>query len=136
MRERGTAATWIPLWCGIADDDHAEQVIELVLDPRHFATSLPFPSVARSDRDFDPDGYWRGAVWFDHATWAVEVLLRYRRTEEALESARRLMEAPPDWECYNPFTGEPARGPRGACPQFSWTAAARMTLGKILGEAR
>ncbi|MBI2930661.1 MAG: hypothetical protein HYY16_03340 [Planctomycetes bacterium] len=126
-----TAATWIPLWCGIATPDRAESVIRLMLDPAHFATPLPFPTVARSDAKVDPDGYWRGPVWMDYAAWACEALARYGRVGEARRFAERLLAAPADWECYNPLTGEPARGERPAVPQFSWTAAARVWLAGI-----
>ncbi len=127
-----TAATWIPLWCGIASPDHAAAVIRLMLDPAHFNTPLPFPTVARSDPKFDPDGYWRGSVWMDHAAWAVEVLVRYGQVEAARDAARRLLAVEPDWECYNPLTGAPAKGARPAVPQFSWTAAARLSIERTL----
>ena len=129
-----TAATWIPLWCGIATPDRAESVIRLMCDPAHFNTPLPFPSVAKSDPKFDPDGYWRGSVWMDHAAWAVEVLARYGYQREAREAGERLLKAEPDWECYNPLTGAPAAGQRPAVPQFSWTAAARLAIQKVLND--
>ena len=127
-----TAASWIPLWCGIASPERAESVLRLLLDPAHFNTPLPFPTVARSDPKFDPDGYWRGPVWMDHAVWAVEVLARYGYRLEAKDAALRLLATDPDWECYNPLTGRPAAGSRPALPQFSWTAAARVTLKRLL----
>ena len=74
-----TAATWVPLWCGIASPEHADAVLARMLDPRAFWTPAPFPTVARSDAAFDPDGYWRGALWMDYALWAVEVLQRFGR---------------------------------------------------------
>ena len=131
-----TAAGWIPLWCGIATADRAESVIRLMLDPRHFYTPLPFPTVARSDARFDPEGYWRGPVWMDHACWAVETLARYGREKEAREAASKLLESPPDWECYHPFTSQPALGARPAVPQFGWTSAARWTLEKGFFSAK
>jgi len=123
-----TAATWIPLWCGVASKARAEAVVRRMLDPDDFWTSLPFPTVARSDPRFDPDGYWRGAVWFDYALWGVEVLREHGREDEAAEATERLLAAPADYECYHPLTGEPAQGARPAVPQFSWTAAARFAL--------
>lgn len=126
-----TAATWIPLWCGVASPARAEAVLRRMLDPRDFWTPLPFPTVARSDPRFDPDGAWRGAVSYDYALWGVEVLRRYGRADEAAEAAERLLAAPADWECYSPLTGEPAQGARPAVPQFSWTAAARQQLEQV-----
>ena len=125
-----TAATWIPLWCDIASPAHTEAVLARMLDERDFWTPVPFPSVAASDARFDPDGYWRGAVWMDYALWGVEVLERRGRVDEAAAARERLLATPPDWECYHPLTGEPAQGVRPAVPQFGWTAAARVQLGE------
>ena len=127
-----TAATWIPVWCGLANQEQTESVIRLLMDEAHFNTPLPFPTVARSDPKFDPDGYWRGAVWFDHAVWAVQVLLRAGYHQEARDAANRLRQAAPDYECYNPLTGKPCQGDRPAVPQFSWTAAANLELDRCL----
>ncbi|MEM7311249.1 MAG: trehalase family glycosidase [Planctomycetota bacterium] len=130
-----TAATWIPLWCGVASPPRAEAVLRRMLSEEDFWTPLPFPSVARSDARFDPDGFWRGPVWMDYAAWGVEVLRRYGRRSEADAAAEKLLAAPADWECYNPLTGEPAQGVRPAVPQFSWTAAARIELERgLAGE--
>ena len=123
-----TAATWIPLWCGIASDAHADAVLGRMLDPGCFWTPIPFPTVACSDPKFDPDGYWRGAVWMDHALWGVEVLRSHGREAQAAEATEKLLAVAPDWECYHPLTGEPAEGERPAVPQFSLSAVARHEL--------
>ncbi|MCU0611798.1 MAG: hypothetical protein MUE60_08430, partial [Candidatus Eisenbacteria bacterium] len=127
-----TAATWIPLWCDIATPDHAEAVLRLMRDPEHFNTPVPFPTVARSDPKFDPDGIWRGSVWMDHAACAVEVLARHGYAREARDAGERLLRLDPDWECYNPLTGAPASGKRPAVRQFGRTAAARVAIERVV----
>jgi len=122
-----TAATWAPLWCGIATADQAARVADHMLDESAFRTPLPLPTVARNDPDFDPDGYWRGAVWIDQAAMGVEALLNYGYVGEARQILAALLAglARHDtfYECYHPIDGNSAAGERPAVGQFSWTAA-------------
>ncbi|RMH03385.1 MAG: hypothetical protein D6702_06135 [Planctomycetota bacterium] len=118
-----SAACWLPVWSGAAQPRQAESVRRLVLDPRHFGTPVPFPSLAASEPAFDPDGYWNGGVWLDHAAWALAVL-----GEEGAAARERLLAAvaalPSFYECLSPLTGRPCAGARPAVAQFSWSAAA------------
>lgn len=122
-----SAASWLPVWAGAADSYQKERVIEMLLDPRQFATTMPFPTLAASEKDFNPDGYWNGAVWADHAAYAFAVLgeagtsLR-ARTRDHLAQRDAL------FECYSPLDGQPARGNRPAVSQFSWTAASGVAV--------
>jgi putative isomerase len=99
----------------------------LLQQPEHFATELPFPVLAASEPAFDPDGYWNGAVWVDHAVLALAALGDEGRAlrERFLE---RLAGEDSLFECYSPVDGRPARGARPATAQFSWTAAALVGL--------
>lgn len=122
-----SAAAWLPLWAGI-DDGHIHALsIEVLTDPDHFDTPMPFPTLAASAKGFDPNDYWSGGVWVDHAAWAFQVLERHR-PEVGLEQRRRLLKhllaLPSLYECYSPLTGQPVQGNRPAVAQFSWTAAA------------
>lgn len=124
---RGTgllsAAAWLPAWAGAATAEQLAALRRTILDPRHFATECPFPSLAASAEGFDPDGYWNGAVWVDHAALALAVL-----GADGEPLARRLLRHLAGheslYECYSPATGAPCGGAREGVPQFSWTAAA------------
>jgi glucosidase len=118
-----SAACWLPLWAGAASDYQRERTLKLLKSPNEFGTPMPFPSLAASEPHFDPDGYWNGSVWADHAAFAFAVLgergfsmrLRMRDFMAMKDSL---------YECYSPLDGQPAYGGRPAVPQFSWTAAA------------
>lgn len=115
----------IPLWTGSANRRQAAAVRRHLLDPDEFGTHLPFPSVARSSPFFDPEGYWRGLVWLDHAYFAVEGLRRYGYDEDARALVDRLLAAAsglgtqePIAENYHPLTGAARNS-----SNFSWSAA-------------
>jgi len=118
-----SAACWLPLWVGAASAHQRQRTLESLLAPTHFGTPMPFPALATSEQEFDPDGYWNGSVWADYAAFAFYVLgdqgapLRERmRDHLALKESL--------FECYSPLDGNPAHGGRPAGPQFSRTAAA------------
>ena len=63
---------WIPLWAGVASAEQAGHVARVMLDPKKFATPMPFPTLAKDDPHFSPiKGYWRGPVWLDQAYFGV-----------------------------------------------------------------
>lgn len=113
----------LPVWVGLATPEQAEGVRQVLLKPESFQTPMPFPIVGADQPGFDPDGYWNGSVWLDHAVFAMESL---GSAGEA--SARTLFEQVHRegalYECYSPQTGRPAVGQRPAVAQFSWSAAA------------
>lgn len=115
----------IPLWTGTAGSRQAATVRRLLLDPDEFGTFLPFPTVARSSPFFDPEGYWRGLVWLDHAYFAVEGLRRHGYVDDARALVARLLARAgglagraPIAENYHPLTGEARNS-----TNFSWSAA-------------
>jgi len=122
-----SAAAWLPVCAGLGDRGQIARIRRHLLDPRAFATPLPFPALSAGEPAFDPDGYWNGSVWLDHAALALEVL-----GEEGCELRARLLDQvarhPTFYECYSPLTGDAARGARPAVPQFSWSAAAVLEL--------
>ncbi len=122
-----TAATWAPLWCGLATVDQAARVAAHMVDETEFFTPLPLPTVARNDHSFDPDGYWRGAVWIDQAAMGVEALFAHGFVREARRALAVLLSGLEQhdtfYECYHPIDGRPAAGIRPAVAQFAWTAA-------------
>ena len=122
-----TAAAWAPLWTGAASREQAARMMAHMCSESRFMTPMPFPTVSRDDPRFESDGYWRGPVWIDQACFAIEALNRYGKRRDALSALRTIFSFLRDhdtfYECYNPFTGAPARGRRPAAAQFSWTAA-------------
>ena len=117
----------LPAWAGAATPVQLRRLRTTLRDAKHFDTAMPLPALARSQPAFDPDGYWNGSVWLDHAALALTVL-----GDDGSSMRCRLLEAVDRhgtfYECYNPMTGEPARGARPAVPQFSWSAAAVLEL--------
>jgi len=127
-----SAACWLPVWSGAARSKQAAAVRGLLREPAHFDTPMPFPSLAASEPGFDPDGYWNGGVWLDHAAMALVVLDRGGEGDRGAGARERLLDAvaayPGFAECYSPLTGAPCHGERPAVPQFSWSAAAVLEL--------
>jgi putative isomerase len=122
---------WSPLWTGVATEEQAERVIDVMLDENKFATLMPFPTLAADHPNFEPNGgYWRGPVWLDQAYFAVASLRRFGRDEEArlmterlINNANGLLEQSPIYENYVPTTGEGIEA-----PHFSWSAAHYLML--------
>ena len=122
---------WTPLWAGIADAAEARGVIATMLDPKRFATPMPFPTLAADDPRFKPDdGYWRGPVWLDQARFGVEALRRHGRAADADAMAARLVlqadglaGQAPMYENYDPRTGHGYQA-----RNFSWSAASYLWL--------
>lgn len=122
---------WTPLWAGLASPAQAAAVARIMLDPRKFATVMPFPTLAADDPRLSPiKGYWRGPVWLDQAYFGVEALRRYGFVRQADMQARRLVLAAkgltgqaPFYENYDPLTGQ---GYQSA--NFSWSAASYLLL--------
>ena len=117
---------WIPLWTGLANDRQARAVARVMLDPRKFATRMPFPTLAADHPQFSPvKGYWRGPVWIDQAYFGVAALSNYGLRKEAERMRRRLLDNAeglvgdaPIFENYDPLTGAGVQS-----PNFSWSAA-------------
>lgn len=122
---------WIPLWAGVATPEQAKRVTTVMLDPKRFATRLPFPTLDASHPKFSPiKGYWRGPVWMDQAWFAVEALDRSGYAAQGQVMRRRLLDnavglsaQAPFYENYDPLTG---RGYQS--PNFSWAAAHYLLL--------
>ncbi|MFF2962438.1 trehalase family glycosidase [Streptomyces sp. NPDC057963] len=115
----------VPLWTGTASAGQARSVRDKLTDPAEFATTVPFPTVAKSSPYFSPTAYWRGPVWLDQAYFALGGLRRYgygtdadALTDRLLTHASGLAGNGPIMENYDPTTGAPLNA-----PNFSWSAA-------------
>jgi len=123
---------WAPLWAGVATATQAAAVEKTMMDPRKFATSMPFPTLVADDPRFSPvRGYWRGPVWLDQSLFGVEALRRYGYTTQADAMARRLVLDAKGLangqatfrENYDPLTGQGEQS-----QNFSWSAASYLLL--------
>lgn len=122
---------WIPLWAGVASQEQAEGVREVMTDATKFAGPIPFPTLAMDHPEFDPlDGYWRGPVWLDQAYFGVKALERYGFREDAERLSHRLLTEPegltgdgPIFENYHPTTRKGLNA-----PHYCWSAAHYLLL--------
>lgn len=121
---------WIPLWAGIATEEQAVRVRNVMTDTTKFATFIPLPTVSKDDPKF-MTGYWRGPVWLDQAYFGVKALERYGFHDEAELFVRQLFDRPeelkdadaPIRENYDPRDGKGLR-----VNHFSWSAAHLLML--------
>lgn len=129
------AECWLPLWAGVATPEQARQVMEKMLDPEKFNTTVPLGTLDVSHPRLRPTrGYWRGPVWIDQVYFGIRGLRNYGYDREAdgllekyLRNAQGLLTDGPIHENYNPLTGETLN-----CPNFGWSSA--MTLKMLLNK--
>src|SRR5699024_6038941 len=75
---------WIHLWAGIANENQAQSVRNVMMDSTRFLSHVPLPTLKLSHPKFNPrDGYWRGPVWLDQFYFGVKGLAAYGFSEEA-----------------------------------------------------
>lgn len=129
------AECWLPLWAGIATPEQARQVLDKMLDPTKFNSTVPLGTLEISHLRFRPTrGYWRGSVWIDQVYFGVMGLRKYGFDKEAdmfvrkyIANAQGLLTDGPIHENYNPLTGETLN-----CPNFGWSSA--VTLRMLLNQ--
>lgn len=120
------AECWLPLWAGVATPEQARQVMEKIMDPAKFNTTLPLGTLDISHPRLRPvRGYWRGPVWVDQVYFGIMGLRNYGYDKEAdyllekfINNAQGLTADGPIHENYNPLTGETLN-----CPNFGWSSA-------------
>ncbi len=64
-RARQGPEGWSPLFNGAATQQHADDVVSVMLDPKEFNTFVPLGTAALTNPAFGADIYWRGRVWVD-----------------------------------------------------------------------
>jgi hypothetical protein len=57
-----TIGSWIPLAAGVPTEAMARRMAEVLASPA-WMTPLPVPTVARTDKRWRSDAFWRGDVW-------------------------------------------------------------------------
>ncbi len=127
---------WLPLWTKLATKEQAEAVKNMISKPNKFSTYIPFPTCAKDVEGFDPEGYWRGAVWLDQAYFGIRGLRNYGYTKEAdlyttqiFDRCKGLLGDGPITENYNPLEGT-----RAEARHFSWSAAHILMMYKDYGK--
>lgn len=122
---------WIPLWAGLADQQQAAAVKDIMLKEEKFNTYLPLPTLTADHPRFDPmKGYWRGPVWLDQVYFGLNGLQQYGYQKEAAEllqqtlnHAEGLALQGPIHENYHPLSGKGLNA-----MNFSWSAAHLLML--------
>lgn len=118
-----------PLWTGQLPDDIQEKLISHLTDEKEFWGEYPIPSVARTDKHFDPKTMWRGPVWANINYFFIEALTQAGENELAAElrqkTLKMIMSHESMYEFYNAETGKPGEN---AAPIFGWTAAVFIDL--------
>lgn len=130
-------ASYWALTAGIACESRANGMLRHLLDPLEFGGTVPFPSLAGNDADYNADGkYWRGGVWLPTAYATLKGLANYRFFREAHSTAYKLLthmyntytQYTPHtiWESYSPEQCRPAtsvHGDKNVRPDFcGWSA--------------
>jgi glycogen debranching enzyme len=121
----GTAITPVivwPLWTGIATPEQAKRTVALLQDPEQLGTPWPLASAARSQKGYDPRGYWRGPTWINLNWIAIRGLERYGFKTEASALRRKTLalvgRTPIPYEYYDSQTGAGL-----GSTYYGWTAA-------------
>lgn len=114
-----TPATYWPMLAQFTSPNQATKLAHHAEDPKVFGGPMPYPSVSRDDRDFEPQGvYWRGGIWLPMAYLITKALEKYGFFKIANENAENLIihmvntyknyDPPTIWEVYSPTEAKPA----------------------------
>jgi hypothetical protein len=91
--KRLTIENFFPLFAGLADEEHANLLLEALRDPKRFGFQQSMPSISREDPIFDGRSLARGASFAAYDYLLYLGLKRYDFLEEAAELARRSNQA-------------------------------------------
>ena len=145
VKVKTPASYWVML-AEIPSKEQAKRMMEHAVNEQVFGGDYPWPTVSRSDKDFNPEygDYWRGAIWLPTAYMATKALETYKYYEEADKNASSLLELmiktykeykpATIWECYNPTKPEPSQRVFGSKlevvrPDFcGWSALGPISL--------
>ena len=120
VKVRTPAVYWAML-AEVPGRKQAARLVEYAQDEDEFGGQYPWPSVSRSDADYNGTvgDYWRGGVWLPLAYMSTKALETYGYHDVAHENARRLLaqmsetyktfEPHSIWECYSPSAARPGQ---------------------------
>ncbi len=137
-----TIASFWPLLAGVVPPDRAERMIACFAKDQEFFGKFPFPTVARSDPDYDAatGNYWRGGIWLPTAYMTLQGLERTGARRLADRAAMRLLRQMSEtyktvspatiWECYAPEANLPSteHGRRVRSGFCGWSALGPVNL--------
>ena len=114
-----TPASFWPLLAGVVPPERARRLVAHLKNPRKLGGDVPFPSVSRDSRFFNPKGeYWRGGVWLPTVYMCVRALEENGFADLADELAEKTVRhqfktykaySPHTiWEAYSPTEAKPA----------------------------
>jgi hypothetical protein len=116
-----TPTSYWAMLAEVPSKKQALQMLDKAKDPMVFGGQYPWPTVSRTDKDFNAQygNYWKGAIWAPTAYMATKALEKYGFYEVADENAFNLVRLWSDtyknyqpatiWECYNPSKAEPSQ---------------------------
>jgi glycogen debranching enzyme len=118
-----------PLLTGRLSTREADSLAAHLLSSDEFMTRYPIPTVARTDRKYDPNRMWRGPTWVNINYLFIEGLARSGYPIQAGVLRDRtlelLMRHNDIYEYYHPETGDP---PPNAASVFGWSSAVFVDL--------
>ena len=117
-----TIASYWPMFAEMASPEQAAALVAAYKNPKKFGGSIPFPSLARDDKDYaigERHGdYWKGGVWLPTSYMAIKAFGKYGYHAEAREAsvatldrmlaAYSTFQPPTIWECYSPDADRPS----------------------------
>ncbi|WP_326559970.1 amylo-alpha-1,6-glucosidase [Micromonospora sp. NBC_01796] len=123
------------LWSGIVDQDRAHFLVEHLMGQRLFS-GWGVRTLAEGEANYNPVGYYVGAVWPSDNSIIADGMRRYGFTAEAGKLAGSMFEAAPYFNGRLPeafagydreFTTSPVPYPTATSPQ-GWSAGAILSL--------
>lgn len=137
-----TIASYWPLMAGVATPERAARALAHLRDPNAFGGERPFPTLARTDKNYNgaTGDYWRGGIWLPTAYMTVKAMEQYGARDLADLYAERLIRQMSEtfktvkpatiWECYAPEADTPStEHGRRARPCFcGWSALGPINL--------
>jgi glycogen debranching enzyme len=85
--ETASVLASVPLWFGLLDKDHAQQMIDQLADSNH-QTDWGMRIISAQNPLYDPGGYHYGSVWPLFTGWATVAEYRYHRAQPAYSNLR------------------------------------------------
>jgi neutral trehalase len=119
-------ATLMPLYAGNISNERAEQLVNLIENPKVFGLPFPIPSVPGNSPWYKPKNYWQGPTWVNTNWLIIDGLKRYGYKELADKIAAKSIELVEKNGFYEYFSA--LDGDKAGTNNFSWSAALTIDL--------
>ena len=143
IRRRHAGAFWV-LKAELATPERAARMLETILDPKHFNTTVPVPALDRADPDYEPErSYWRGSVWAPPNLALIDGLIAYGYRKEAKDLIRRWYNAAaelyvrtgcPAWENMSPDAATRPKAERSMRDYAGWGVIPAVVLPQMAAD--